>query len=279
MTSTLSPKIIKPNMKLITKLSRLTAVTLILLAVVSCTSYKEVPYFQNIDQTTLSATQALYDAKIMPKDILTITVNTTDPQVSSPFNLVAQTPNAANLTSSTTQATLQQYQVNNNGEIDFPVLGVLKVGGLTKNQAEAMIREKLKPYIKEVPVVTVRMIDFKISVIGEVNRPGQFTISKEKVNILEALALAGDMTVYGIRNDVILIRENAQGEKQYHHLNLLDASVIESPYYQMQQNDILYVKPNKTKAKNSDIGSSTTLWFSATSIMVSLASLLYNILK
>ena len=123
-------------MKLITKLSRLTAVTLILLAVVSCTTYKEVPYFQNIDQTTLSATQALYDAKIMPKDILTITVNTTDPQVSSPFNLTAQTPNAASLTSSTTQATLQQYLVNNNGEIDFPVLGVLKVGGLTKNQAE-----------------------------------------------------------------------------------------------------------------------------------------------
>jgi len=266
-------------MKLITKLSRLTAEMIVLLAVVSCTSYKEVPYFQNIDQTTLNNALPLYDAKIMPKDILTITVNTTDPQVSSPFNLVAQTPNAANLSYSTTQATLQQYLVNNNGEIDFPVLGVLKVGGLTKNQAEAMIREKLKPYIKEVPVVTVRMIDFKISVIGEVNRPGQFTISKEKVNILEALALAGDLTVYGVRNDVILIRENAQGEKQYQHLNLLDANVIESPFYQMQQNDILYVKPNKTKAKNSDIGSSTTLWFSATSIMVSLASLLYNILK
>jgi len=116
-------------------------------------------------------------------------------------------------------------------------------------------------------------------VIGEVAHPGQFTISKEKVNVLEALALAGDMTVYGVRNDVILIREDAQGQKQYQHLNLMDANVIQSPYYQMQQNDILYVKPNKTKAKNSDIGNSTTLWFSATSILVSLASLLYNILN
>ena len=267
-------------MKLLSNLPKFTATIGIIIALASCTSYKEVPYFQNIDQATLSEVQALYDARIMPKDILTITVNTTDPQVSAPFNLIAQTPNNSNSSANTTtQASLQQYLVNNNGEIDFPVLGTLKIGGLTKNQAEAMIREKLKPYIKETPVVTVRMIDFKIAVIGEVNHPGQFTITKEKVNILEALALAGDMTVWGVRNDVILVREDAQGKKEYQHLNLNDANVIQSPYYQLQQNDILYVKPNKTKAKNSDIGNSTTLWFSATSILVSLASLLYNILK
>lgn len=265
-------------MKPLSMISKFTVALGIIIAFASCTSYKEVPYFQNIDQVTPTEVQALYDARIMPKDILTVTVNTTDPMVSAPFNLTTQTQNTSKY-SITSQPTLQQYLVNNNGEIDFPVLGILKVGGLTKNEAEGMIREKLKPYIKETPVVTVRMVDFKISVIGEVNHPGQFIITKEKVNILEALALAGDMTVYGIRNDVILVREDAEGKRQFQHLNLNDANIIQSPYYQLQQNDILYVKPNKTKAKNSDIGSSTTLWFSATSILISLTSLLYNILK
>lgn len=247
--------------------------------VTSCTSYKDVPYFQNIDSVVLDQAQVLYDAKIMPKDILTITVNTTDPQVSAPFNLTVQSTENIARGYSYSQAALQQYLVSNDGTIDFPVLGSLKVGGLTKVQAEDMIREKLKPYIKEVPVVTVRMTDFKISVLGEVNRPGQFTVNKEKINVLEALALAGDMTVWGVRGDIMLIREDAAGQKQVHHLNIKDANIIQSPYYQMQQNDILYVIPNKTKAKNSDIGSSTSLWFSATSILVSLASLLYNILN
>ena len=135
-----------------------------------------------------------------------------------------------------------------------------------------MIVEKLKPYIKEIPIVTVRMVNYKISVIGEVARPGTFTISNEKVNLLEALAMAGDMTVYGLRDDIKLIREIVT-------VDLNKAETILSPYYWLQQNDIIYVTPNKAKARNSDIGSSTSLWFSATSILISIASLLYNILR
>lgn len=247
----------------------------------SCNSYKNVPYFQNLDQVSLNEAQALYDAKIMPKDILNITVNTTDPQVSAPFNLTVQTNETASLLRQTTTTTpaLQQYLVDNKGEIDFPVLGTLKVGGLTKTEAELLVKEKLKPYIKETPVVTVRMASFKIAVLGEVNNPGQFTIDREKVNVLEALALAGDMTVYGVRDNVKLIREDASGKHEVHTLNFNDANLIVSPYYQMQQNDILIVTPNKTKARNSDVGNSTTLWFSATSILISLASLLVTILR
>ncbi len=179
----------------------------------------------------------------------------------------------------TTQPVLQQYLVDNDGNINFPVLGELHVGGLTKKATEQMIVEKLKPYITETPIVTVRMVNYKISVIGEVARPGTFTISNEKVNILEALAMAGDMTVYGLRDDVKLIREKANGKQEIIPLDLNKVETILSPYYYLQQNDIIYVTPNKAKARNSDIGTSTSLWFSATSILVSIASLLFNILK
>lgn len=215
----------------------------------------------------------------MPKDLLTITVNTTDPQAAVPFNLTIQTPyglNGNNYT--TTQPALQQYLVDNEGNIDFPVLGKLHIGDMTKSEVEGMIREKLQPYLKEVPVVTVRMVNYKISVLGEVSNPGTFTISNEKVNLMEALALAGDMTVWGRRDNVKLIRENSEGERKIVELNLNDAEVIYSPYFYLQQNDILYVTPNKQKAKNSDIGNQTTFWFSGTSILISIATLLTTIL-
>ena len=245
-----------------------------------CTSYKNVPYMQNPEVVnSYREDLPLYDAKIMPKDLLSITVNTSDPQAAAPFNLTVQTPLNAALTNinTTTQPTLQQYLVNNKGEIDFPVIGRLKVGGLTKNEAEDLIREQLQPYLKESPIVTVRMANYKISVLGEVNRPGTFTVGNEKVNILEALAMAGDMTVYGVRDNVKLIREDAKGKREIINLNLNNAELVVSPYYYLRQNDIIYVTPNKTKAKNSDIGSSTSIWISATSILVSLASLLATI--
>ena len=123
------------------------------------------------------------------------------------------------------------------------------------------------------------MVNYKISVLGEVTSPGTFTVNNEKVNVLEALAMAGDMTIWGLRDNVKLIRENADGKREIILLNLNKADIIESPYYYMQQNDIIYVSPNKTKAKNSDIGQSTSLWVSGTSILVSIASLLVNIFK
>lgn len=248
---------------------------------VGCSSYKNVPYMQNPEVVNdFNEILPMYDAKIMPKDLLTITVNTTNPEAAAPFNLIVQSAiNSARSNSLTQQPSLQQYLVNNEGYIDFPALGRLKVGGLTKNEAEDMIREKLASYLSEVPIVTVRMVNYKISVMGEVARPGTFTVSNEKVNVLEALAMAGDLTIWGIRDDVKLIRENSVGKREIISLNLNDASLITGPYYYLQQNDILYVTPNETKAKNSDVGQSTSLWFSATSILVSVVSLLYNILK
>lgn len=250
----------------------------------ACTSYKQVPYIQNSEELKgMEISQELYDARIMPKDLLTITVNSDDVSAAAPFNLTVQTPAAANSAnrsmSMTTQPALMSYLVDNNGNIEFPSIGTVHVGGLTKSEAEEEIRKRLQPFFKEGSkfIVNVRMINYKISVLGEVARPNTYTISNEKVNVFEALALAGDLTIYGRRDGVKLIREDINGRKDVVALNLNDANIINSPYYYLQQNDVLYVEPNKTKAKNSDIGNSTTLWFSATSIMISLTNLLFNI--
>ena len=176
---------------------------------------------------------------------------------------------------------LQTYLVDNNGNITFPIIGEIHLGGLTKSEAEKLIEQKIKPFMagEENPIVTVRMTGYQISVLGEVSRPGTFTVSREKIIILEALAQAGDLTIYGVRNNVKLIREDATGKKMIVEMDLNDANIINSPYYYLQQNDVIYVTPNKVKAQNSSVGSMTTLWFSATSILISLTSLLYNILK
>ena len=247
----------------------------------SCSAPKNVAYIKNSDEVDLSQSAYLYDARIMPKDVLTITVNTVNPDAAAPFNLSVPTAFNNQTRSTYSQPILQTYLVDNNGVIEFPVLGTLKVGGLTKSECEKLIHDKIMPYLnaKENPVVTVRMANYKISVLGEVNRPGMFTVSNEKINIFEALAQAGDLTIYGVRDNVKLIRENAKGRKEIHTVVLNDASLINSPYYYLQQNDILYVEPNKVKARNSTVGQTTTLWFSATSILISMASLLYNILK
>ncbi len=249
----------------------------------SCGSVKNVAYLQNSKFIDFSRSEYLYDARIMPKDILTITVNTVNPEASAPFNLVVST--AVNTSSVSqnigTQRALQTYLVDNSGNIEFPVIGTVNVGGLTKSACEKMIHDMIKPYLNaaENPVVTVRMSNYKISVLGEVARPGMFTVGNEKVNILEALAQAGDLTIYGVRDKVKLIREDSHGRKEIHTLNLNDADIISSPYYYLQQNDIIYVEPNKVKARNSSVGQTTSLWLTSTSILVSLASLLYTILK
>lgn len=252
-----------------------------LLMLASCVSQKYVPYFQNSQSVDLSKSQYLYDARIMPKDQLTITVSCIDDQAAVPFNLTIPTPYTVGQRSSYSQAMLQSYLVDNDGNISFPIVGQLHVGGLTKAEAERMIEEKIKPYMSaaEKPIVTVRMPGYQISVIGEVARPGTFNVSREKITLLEALAQAGDLTIYGQRKNVQLIREDPTGQKSIHYFDLTDANIINSPYFYLQQNDVVYVTPNKVKAQNSSVGSMTTLWFSATSILISLTSLLYNILK
>ena len=235
---------------------------MVLAMVSSCVSTKDVPYMKNADVVDLTSSRGLYDAKIMPKDLLTITVNTLNADASAPFNVgSASTATQGNSTSVNNQG----YLVDNNGDSEFPLVGNIHVEGLTKTQCQDVIREKILPY--------------RVTVLGEVGRPGVIPVSSEKMSIFEALAQAGDLTIYGVRNNVMLIREDQVGQKSIHRLNLNDANIINSPYYYLQQNDVIYVEPNKVKAKNSDVGTSTTMIFSVVGLVTSLATLVVSILR
>lgn len=248
----------------------------------SCGSSGKVAYIQNAENVNFESSKVLFDARIMPKDILTVTVTTIDPEAAIPFNLsVPTTVSQVGNKTLTSQPVLQDYLVANDGTIDFPIIGEIKVAGLTKTECESMILEKIKPYMSdsEKPIVTVRMSSYSIAVLGEVKNPGSFQVSREKINIFEALAQAGDMTIYGVRDRVRLIREDATGKKEIQVLDLTDANIINSPYYYLQQNDIIYVEPSKVKKQDARVGSMTNLWFSATSILVSIASLVVTLVR
>ncbi|NLO72124.1 MAG: polysaccharide export protein [Porphyromonadaceae bacterium] len=249
---------------------------LIIVFVSSCTNYKKVPYLQTIDSTYVDQQKVTYDARIMPNDLLTITVNARDSEASEQFNLFF--PTRGHTTSGSLGAqSLQKYLVDNQGMINFPTVGMLRVQGMTRREAEALILSKINSNFKESPIVIVSFSDYKISVLGEVNRPGTFTVQNEKVNIFQALSLAGDMTIYGKRDNVKLIREHADGKKEIITLNLNDQNLLNSPDYYLLQNDVLYVEPNKAKAQGAEIGSMTTLTFSGVSILISITNLIINL--
>lgn len=266
-------------MRIFRNLKTVLVLLVAVVAVSSCTSHKKVPYLQNSSDVDFAAVQGMYEAKIMPQDLLTIIVTNPEDNLSSyAYNLMV--PASMDRTSSSiSQPVLQNYLVDNDGCVNIPNIGNVKIAGMSIPEAEKTVLEKVKGAFSATPVVTVRFADFKISVLGEVTSPGSFTIKNGKVNIYQALALARDLTIYGQRDNVKILREKADGKKEIVEVNLNDANIINSPNFYLQQNDVVYVTPNKSKAKNSDIGSSTSLWFSGTSILISLTSLLYNILK
>lgn len=267
-------------MKTLQKKSLVFLSLLSLLMLASCTSYKKVPYLQNSREwAEMEREVTVFEPRIQPNDLLNILVsNPDDPTTSLAYNLISPSDNAMRM-SLQSQPTLHNYLVDIDGNVAIPNLGKVNVGGKTISEAEQLVLAKVQGAFSSTPVVTVRFVDFKISVLGEVMAPGTYTIKDGKVSVLEALALARDLTIYGERDNVKIVREDYTGKREIVEVNLNDAALLDSPYYYLQQNDVVYVTPNKSKAKNSDIGSSTSLWFSGTSILISLASLLFNILK
>lgn len=251
-----------------------------LLFMASCTSYKKVPYMQNSREwAEIEQTIAVYEPKVMPGDMLSILVTNPDnPFTSMSYNLVSPA-DISKSSSMQTAPTLHDYLVDADGYVVIPNIGKVQVAGGTISEIEQLILARAKSGFSSTPVVVVRFVNFNISVLGEVAAPGTYTIKDGKVTILEALALARDLTIYGQRDNVKIVREDAYGKRTVAEVDLNNASLLTSPYYYLQQNDVVYVTPNESKAKNSDIGSSTSLWFSGTSILISLASLLFNILK
>ena len=258
---------------------RLCLALLVLAVLPACSSHKDIAYLQEQEGALRAAADSLYDARIKPKDLLTITVNTFDREASLPFNLMYPSNSPNGFSNNVGENIMQKYLVDNDGEIDFPVLGRIKVAGLTKKEVEAYLRGRLSVYLKEEPLVNVRMVNYKISVIGEVAHPNTYTITNEKVNVLEALALAGDMTIYGKRKNVKLMREGENGERNVYTIDLTDKNLIHSPYFYLQQNDVLYVEPNRTKMRNSRYSAMTGQVLTGTSVLVSVAGLIVTLTK
>lgn len=235
----------------------------------SCASRKEIVYLQP-SQVQLDNMYTKYAPKIQQEDLLTITVSAADVKATMPFN--QQNVYQATAGSATDMAFKPTYLVDANGEIDFPVLGKVKVGGLSRLEATDLIRTKLKQYIND-PGVNLTFANFKVTVLGEVNKPGTYTLPQERVTVLEALGLAGDMTLKGQRNNVLLVREQ-NGEKKMERLNLLTDSVLNSPYYYLAQNDVIYVEPNNSQVRNSRFGQDTNVWISITSLIITITALI-----
>lgn len=249
---------------------------LIPLLIGGCSSYKKSIYLRN-DEVLEKAQQnnKQYVYRVMPKDELTITVSTSDPASSVPFyRKIGQAKDQASSAQGMNNAKLLDYLVDNEGNIDYPVLGKLHVAGLTTRECEALIRKELQQYLNEVPNVTVRTSNYKISVLGEVKSPGTYTVSDERINIFQALALAGDMTVFSVRDDVQLLREDSLGNRRVLHLDLTSADIALSPDYYLQQNDIVYVKPTKAKVhSNNTFSNNSSTWVSLMSLAATIASL------
>ena len=221
----------------------------------------------------------LYDAHIKPKDLLSISVVSSEPEASKMYNLlVPQLADPSNQNSLLSQPTLQNYLVDNEGNINFPVFGKLKVEGLTRKQLETLLLEKLESaFSKEKPIITIRFVNFSVNILGEVLKPGRFDTGNDRMTIFEGLALAGDLTIYGRRDNVKVLRENADGSKEYITLNLMDKNVIYSPAYYLEQNDVVYVEPNKSRSKSSNYGAAETFGITTLSVLLTLTSLVFTV--
>ncbi len=257
--------------------------TFIIVLLSGCNSYKKMGYLKDIESLTpeqLAKASTGFDAKIMPGDLMTIYVNTVNPSVAVPFNLPLMPIQGDGLGGIYNTVGTQAYLIDNEGNIDFPVLGKLHLAGKTRQEVEVMIKTRVYPkYITEEPIVTTRFVSYRVSVLGEVNRPGVHTFPTDRVSIMEAIAMAGDLTIYGKRNNVLLMRENMDGTMQYIRLDLQDKNLALSPYFYLQQNDVIYVEPNKARGNSASIGATENLTISIVSILVSVVTLVVTIFK
>ena len=243
----------------------------------SCASSKKVVYLQDVVPLKQQDIEQKYEVYVHNDDLLAIMVNSKNPELALPFNMPMVTYQLGS--ESGGQQRVLGYLVDTNGDIDFPILGKLHVAGLTRLQLTDMIKQRLidEDLIKD-PIVTVQFLNYKVSVMGEVNRPGSFNISGDRITLLEALSMAGDLTIYGRRDRVAVIREK-DGKRTILMHDLRSSDIFNSPCYYLQQNDIVYVEPNKAKAGQSEINQnkSVGVWLSAASILVSIASLIVTL--
>lgn len=238
----------------------------------SCASSKKLKYFQDMPQVKTGAEFDLVnfqEVKIQSDDVLNIRVNTVDIEASAAINNGNDvTPGIArNISTSGYNQMITGYMVANDGAIDVPILGTIAVGGLTLSEARDKVAKRAGEFYKEA-TVSMRFANFRMSVIGEVTRPGTFIIPNQRTSVLDAIALAGDLSVYGRRNNIMLIRRDDNGKAVAVTMDLTSKELFNSPYFYLKQNDVLYVEPSRSKLLNADTSSTRFL-----SVFISLVSL------
>lgn len=253
---------------------KLVCLLLAVLSLTACSTPKNVLYIQDVNPSKPQELSHNYEVTIQQDDLLGITVSSKDPELVTPFNMAIQ--------ASSTVAPQQGmgYIVDLNGNIDFPLLGKIHVNGLTRMQLSSLIQDRLmkEDYVKD-PIVIVKFQNFKVSVLGEVNTPGSFTVPSERITLLEVLSMAGDLSIFGNRNKVTVIRES-NGKRTVMFQDLTSSEIFNSPCYYLQQNDIVYVEPTKNKMRQKEVNPATTrltIWISSISALVSIVSLIVNI--
>jgi polysaccharide export outer membrane protein len=247
----------------------------------ACRSSKQIAYFQDVHSesgefTITSPTEII----IQPKDKLSIMVSSQDLRLTNLFNLPIVSQQVGQEATSATSRGLSGYTVDSDGNIDFPVLGSIHIGGMTREQVAANIKEQLQSHdlIKD-PVVTVEFLNLGINIMGEVTKPGRYNIDKDQITILDALSQAGDLTIYGKRENVLVLRKE-NGTQHVYNINLCSANdVYTSPAYYLQQNDVVYVEPNNIRARQSTVNGnnvrSTSFWISLASLLTTIAVLIF----
>ncbi len=266
-------------MKIISLLKK-TFPLLLMLLVFSCKPREELVYYQNIDGLAASEKLNSYEIKIQPDDLLMIIVSAEDPETAIPFNLsTISVPSATtnSVMSSRGQESMQSYLVDASGSIDFPVLGKLKVGGLSRSELMQLLHTKIAAYIKN-PIINIRLMNFKVSLQGEVTQPGTYPINSDRVTLIEAITMAKDLTIYGKRNNILIIRE-VNGIKTYNRVDITKADFINSPFYYLAQNDVVYVEPNKAKINGAAVGPNTGVIISITSLLITVITFIVTAKK
>jgi len=242
---------------------------IILILLQSCGSRKDIAYLQDVDNNKNTDNKYSYEPLLKNDDLLSIIVSADDPEITYPFNIPQI---QGNYKVSNDQDGIKTYLIDSYGFIEYPVIGKIQLAGLTRKEAIEKLTEKVKEYITN-PTINLRILNYKISVLGEVKSPGSYPLESERITLLEALSKAGDLTIYGRRNNILVIREK-NGIKSFNRIDITKSDFINSEYYFLTQNDVIVVEQNKTKVNSSVIGPNVTAIISATSVLISILILL-----
>lgn len=237
----------------------------------SCAPREKIIYYDNATTDISNEIQKI-NTKIQPDDLLMIIVSSLEPELAIPFNLNTMSTVTRGNESSIGQTSQQLYLVDGNGNIEFPVIGQINVLNKTKEEVINELQSKISKYINN-PIVNLRIMNYKVTVQGEVNNPAVHTVTTERITLAEALSLSGDLTIYGNRKNILIIREE-NGKRVSERIDLTKTDFINSPFYYLKQNDIVYVEPNKTKVNSSAVGPNASIFISIASLIITIITLI-----